>query len=768
MIKLFLNKKSAKIFIFVFFLFIISSPNLLPKIAVAANGISPNCTEDKLKNDESLGRKICEIFKADQYVNSKISKINCQIDDYQKVLTAVLASLDSVTYIACTTPDAFGTIPCTYATQDVYAYCDNTNPDRQKILNETDLTSTPYEDILTPMISPEEACLLTDSNGKPINTDKEPCTLNPSLGLLNPFNLGIGGLINILYLIIRRVLIAILDVFQWFLIPSNFGGYINFLNFHPGPSNPSLVPQLWSFIKNFANLGIILGMIFTAIATILRIEKFNWKKMLPKLLLIALLVNFSLIIAGMFVDISNYIVNVTVTSSNNISLSNLVVNCTLCPTVKAFYVLGGGWDLVRAAGLGLILSALFFYQFVGLVFYVISRIITIVICLITSPLAFISFAFPGGEKVWDFWRKQFQQAIVILPVLCITLLLSVQFIIIIINNLNINVQGGYKGANFTIVLAYAGFVIVFAQLVRYVAKFLGVEQVEKGFQLAKKAVSTIAMVGAATVIGFGAGKMMKAGARTRINPQTGEEEVIPPFYDRLANTMTHIPIIGSKIAMNLYKLKGKVTGKEADQIKKEIDLIKENEDSLSAYFDQSINDLAKMKALVAKTQAGLAWRDNEIRWYNQRGTIIFNNTQDDRDIKKAIPVLRNQGTIAVDTVVTQRIAPTLQSREASEKMLGTTMFDYMYTQRHGEFPLFVHQILEHIGSPVQLENLLLSINAGDRNRIVGYINDAVNNDMAAYLDARNPRLWAQFQLPVEKLNDREKMARETLHYYFGI
>jgi len=56
-------------------------------------------------------------------------------------------------------------------------------------------------------------------------------------------------------------------------------------------------------------------------------------------------------------------------------------------------------------------------------------------------------------------------------------------------------------------LVYAGFVIAFAQLVRYVAKFLGVEQVEKGFQVAKKAVLTAAglaagFVGARALMGI--------------------------------------------------------------------------------------------------------------------------------------------------------------------------------------------------------------------------------------------------------------------------
>ena len=329
-----------------------------------------------------------------------------------------------------------------------------------------------------------------------------------------------------LYMIARGLLTWVLKIFQWLLYPANFNGYINFLNPHPGPNNPSLVPQLWSFARNLANLGIIIGIIVMAIATILRIEKYSWKKMLPKLVLVALLVNFSLVIAGIFVDISNYISIAAVKAFGNNSLASLVVNCGVCPVVWIYFnKISNAWALfgtVRAAGMGLILSSLFLFQFVGLLFYVFTRIVTIIICLITSPLAFFSFAIPGGEKIWDLWRKQFQQAIVILPVLCLTLLLSLKFIVIVVINLANNLDKDH----FLILLGYTGFIIVFAQLVRYVAKFLGVEQVEKGFQLAKKAVNTIAMAGAAAVGGIAIPKIMESKA-----------------FQKVGEGLTHVPLL---------------------------------------------------------------------------------------------------------------------------------------------------------------------------------------------------------------------------------
>jgi len=338
------------------------------------------------------------------------------------------------------------------------------------------------------------------------------------MGLVNGLTVG-------LYMAARGLLTWVLKIFQWLLYPNNFSGYINFLNPQPSSNNPSLVPQLWSFARNLANLGIIIGMIFMAIATILRIEKYSWKKMLPKLVLVALLVNFSLVITGIFVDISNYISISVINEFGNSNLATLVVNCGICPVVTTYFELSSRWSgtgVVRGAGMGLVLSFIFLFQFVGLLFYVLTRIVTIIICLITSPLAFFSFAIPGGEKIWDLWRTRFQQAIVILPILCLTLLISLKFIIIVATNLANNISKDH----FLILLGYTGFIIVFAQLVRYVAKFLGVEQVEKGFQLAKKAVNTIAMAGAAAVGGIAIPKIMESKA-----------------FQKVGEGLTHVPLL---------------------------------------------------------------------------------------------------------------------------------------------------------------------------------------------------------------------------------
>ncbi len=61
----------------------------------------------------------------------------------------------------------------------------------------------------------------------------------------------------------------------------------------------------WKFVRDFANLFFGLALILIGISTIIGYEKFNAKKMLPTLIIIALLVNFSFMFCVLLVDFSN-------------------------------------------------------------------------------------------------------------------------------------------------------------------------------------------------------------------------------------------------------------------------------------------------------------------------------------------------------------------------------------------------------------------------------------------------------------------------------
>jgi len=77
-------------------------------------------------------------------------------------------------------------------------------------------------------------------------------------------------------------------------------GILNFTN----PQNAKLVQEGWKVARDLANMFFVLILLAIAFATILRIETYGMKSLLPKLIIAALLINFSLVFAGVIIDFS--------------------------------------------------------------------------------------------------------------------------------------------------------------------------------------------------------------------------------------------------------------------------------------------------------------------------------------------------------------------------------------------------------------------------------------------------------------------------------
>jgi len=106
-------------------------------------------------------------------------------------------------------------------------------------------------------------------------------------------------------------------------------------------ASPSSSGSGWVAIKTICNTILIIILLFIAFGTILRVESYNYKYLLVKLIVVALLVNFSGLIAGVVLDFSHIIMgmfsdqianignsiqensNILKEFSNNVDLSNM-------------------------------------------------------------------------------------------------------------------------------------------------------------------------------------------------------------------------------------------------------------------------------------------------------------------------------------------------------------------------------------------------------------------------------------------------------------
>ncbi len=188
--------------------------------------------------------------------------------------------------------------------------------------------------------------------------------------------------------------------------------------------NVSGVGVGWAAARDISNMFFILVLLIISFATILRLENYSMKRYMPKLLLMAVLINFSKAICLLLID-GSQIIMLTFAKSFTVSQGSFVVMFGLPKLGEIEF-----WNnnLPRADGVGSwqLLSGLLFVMFVILITFFImimmagillARAIAFWILIILSPFAFLAYALPGGGGYFGKWWGQFTKYLMVGPVL---------------------------------------------------------------------------------------------------------------------------------------------------------------------------------------------------------------------------------------------------------------------------------------------------------------------------------------------------------------
>ncbi len=179
----------------------------------------------------------------------------------------------------------------------------------------------------------------------------------------------------------------------------------------------SAVQEGWKIVLQFTNLGFVLGIIIIAFATILRLENYAMKQILWKLIVAALLVNFSLVIAGSFISVSNTTSNFFLEATTSENLSNALANA-IQPQAFGEVKEMSLWKLARGGisfFLQYIASLLFIIvftfltilAFLTLFVMLLVRAIALAFLLILSPIVWLLWIFPATAQYWQQWWREF-------------------------------------------------------------------------------------------------------------------------------------------------------------------------------------------------------------------------------------------------------------------------------------------------------------------------------------------------------------------------
>ena len=234
---------------------------------------------------------------------------------------------------------------------------------------------------------------------------------------------------------------AILWFFSWF---TWLGGKLLDLALwftkEQGFTKSQVVQIGWPIVRDLANMFFALILLVIAFATILRLESYGMKAILWRLVVAALLINFSLVIAGVVIDGSNvltrYFLNyagggkewgISENLMNSLRVAD-IYNTTGQISQSSAALKGlsdiSMWALVLNILFGIIIMLItaFVLFAAACLFYV--RLVVLWILLIFAPLAWLAMILPATRNLWNKWWQEFGKWIIFAPVYAFFLYLT--------------------------------------------------------------------------------------------------------------------------------------------------------------------------------------------------------------------------------------------------------------------------------------------------------------------------------------------------------
>lgn len=186
--------------------------------------------------------------------------------------------------------------------------------------------------------------------------------------------------------------------------------------------------EQWSVMRNIANFAFVIAFLIVVYSqlTNLGVSNYSIKRMIPRLVVGAILLNLSFLICGLLVDISNI---------SGSSLNSLIEKATpisegsgstwrdLLPVIlsgggaAAGVAITGSGGLLLSLAIPALVTALM--AIVTVIIILIARQAILTILIVISPLAFIAFLLPNTVKWFDRWRSIFVSMLLMYPVIAV-------------------------------------------------------------------------------------------------------------------------------------------------------------------------------------------------------------------------------------------------------------------------------------------------------------------------------------------------------------
>lgn len=225
----------------------------------------------------------------------------------------------------------------------------------------------------------------------------------------------IGYVLDIILWILFQVVAGILNRFFTPEFYQQLGGFA---------ANPVVI-QGWRVIVSVANVMFIIALLFIGVGTLFRIEKYNYKRTLIKLIVVALLTNFSLVFAGVILDFFHILMfSVFRNPLDNLrnALNNFLINI-ITNVPSQIWALVKTLDFERSVALtanvlfGVIFIVLVIISVIAIAFFLVVRTVMLWILLVLSPFAYVGMALPDTQGLAEKWWSSFLRYAIMGPLI---------------------------------------------------------------------------------------------------------------------------------------------------------------------------------------------------------------------------------------------------------------------------------------------------------------------------------------------------------------
>ncbi len=229
----------------------------------------------------------------------------------------------------------------------------------------------------------------------------------------------IASMIGELFLWIATKLLSLTVFLLKFVI--EIASYNNYIN-------SGAVTLGWILVRDVTNMFFVIILMVIAFGTVLGIEQYEWKKLLVKFVMAAILVNFSRVICGVIIDAAQVFMMTFISGVAAVAGGNLI-NALKLESILSY---SKNTSAEAMKHMNVVVTSMFACVFAfatvvvmgAYLVVLIGRAITLWVLIILSPLSFVLSVIPKTQQYASQWWSEFSNNVIVGPVLAFFLWLA--------------------------------------------------------------------------------------------------------------------------------------------------------------------------------------------------------------------------------------------------------------------------------------------------------------------------------------------------------